>query len=228
MGPVKTWSFSTLKSFEDCKFRVWLSKVEGAPRAPNGQAAARGIRVHDAAEKYVKGELAELPEELENFRGSFETLRLRYGEGVVSLEEDWGFTRDWEPVDWKHPDLWAKMKLDAIEFDGEDSAYVIDYKTGKKMGNEIKHTDQGICYAIGTMMKYPNIESIQVEFWYLDKNEKLMKLYNRNQLMMLVPNLERRAHTLTSCKTFDPNPNEHTCRWCDHREMDSCAYAVSR
>ena len=44
-----------------------------------------------------------------------------------------------------------------------------DYKTGKRRGNEIKHTDQGIVYVIGAMMRYPEIEYAQVEFWYTDE-----------------------------------------------------------
>lgn len=224
-GPVRTWSFSTLKDFETCKYRVYLSKVEKVPLPKGSAAATRGTRIHDLAERFVKGEFDELPKELQKFQTQFLRLRARYGGGVIEAEENWGFTRDWEPVGWDHPDLWCRMKVDALERSGDDSVYVIDYKTGKKFGNEIKHTDQGICYAIGTIMRMPEIKSLQIEFWYLDKGEMLQKLFTRAQLLLLVPNLERRAYLLTTCKEFDPSPSANNCRWCPHKETDTCAYA---
>lgn len=225
VGDVPVWAFSTLKDFESCKYRVYLSKVAKMPRPADSPPLLRGIRVHDAAEKYIKGEQPDLIKELKKFEVSFERLREQYDDGIVEVEQNWGFTADWEPCEWRDPSLWCRMKLDALVFDGEDSAYVIDFKTGKKIGNEIKHTDQGLSYAIGTIMRYPQIQTVQVEFWYTDQGETLKKLFNRNQLMQLVPHLEERAHKMTSCTSFEPSPSVHNCKWCPHRETDSCAYA---
>jgi hypothetical protein len=238
VGPVPVWSFSTLKDFESCKYRVYLSKVAKMPHpvpAANSPLV-RGNRIHDAAEKYVTGETDDihgdgnLIKELENFAGSLERLKEQYLEGIIEVEQNWGFTSDWASCTWKDKALWCRMKLDVLLFDGEDSAYVIDYKSGKKFGNEIKHTDQGLSYAIGTIMRYPQIQTVQVEFWYTDlkKDNTLKKLFNRNQLMMLVPHLEERAHKMTSCTNFEPSPSVHTCKWCPHRETDSCAYAETQ
>jgi hypothetical protein len=225
VGPVKVWSFSTLKDFEACKYRTYLSKVEKMPHPGSNQAMDRGNRVHDAAEKYVVGETDTLIKELEKFETSLGRLREQYLEGIIEVEQNWGFTAEWKTVSWRDASLWCRMKLDVLVRDGEDSAYVIDYKTGKKFGNEIKHTDQGLSYAIGTIMRYPQIKTVQVEFWYTDQGETLKKLFNRNQLMLLVPHLEERAHRMTSCTNFEPSPSVHTCKWCPHRETNSCAYA---
>lgn len=226
-GPVPVWSFSTLKQFETCKYSIYLSKVAKMPKPADGPALIRGQMVHDAAERFVKGEVDELATELNKFAGSIQRLREQYEEGIVEVEQNWGFTSDWEPCSWRDKALWCRMKLDVLLWDGEYSAYVIDYKTGKKFGNEIKHTDQGLSYAIGAIMRYPQLKTVQVEFWYTDQKDKLKKLFNRNQLMLLVPHLEARAHKMTSCTTFEPSPSVHNCRFCPHRETDSCSYAES-
>jgi CRISPR/Cas system-associated exonuclease Cas4 (RecB family) len=227
LGPVKVWSFSTLKDFEACKYRTYLSKVEKMPHPTpaTNSPLVRGNRIHNEAEDFVKGETDTLSKDLQKFKTSLSRLKEQFQEGIVEVEQNWGFTADWDSVSWKDPLLWCRMKLDVLLFDGEDSAYVIDYKTGKKFGNEIKHTDQGLSYAIGTIMRYPQIKTVQTEFWYTDQGETLKKLFNRNQLMLLVPHLEERAHRMTSCTSFEPSPSVPNCKWCPHRETNNCAYA---
>lgn len=224
-GKIRTWSFSTLKDFESCRYRVFLAKIIKLPRDEPGPALLRGTRVHDELEKFVTGEQAELPAEAHRFEVNLNHLRDLYNTGVVEIEEDWGFTKEWESCSWKAPDLWAKMKLDAIHHDGEHSCVVIDYKTGKKVGNELKHMDQGIVYAIGAMMKYPKKHFFQVEFWYIDDGGKLIKKFTRTDLMMILPRLEERAYSLTTASTFPPVPSRHNCRWCPYARNKSCDYA---
>lgn len=223
-GLVPTWSFSTLKSFETCPYRVYLSKVEKA-QEPQGNAAARGNIVHAAAEAFVRGEVDELVTELSLFEPAIRTLREQYEAGEVEIEGEWGFTTDWEPCDWSDDALWGKMKLDVFHRDAEDSARVIDYKTGKRKGNEIKHTDQGMFYTVGTMMKYPEIQYVQAEFWYTDLGERMVKTYTRQHITALLPRIEARAYALTNCHNFEPVPSSHNCRWCPHKETGVCQYA---
>jgi len=223
-GPVPTWSFSTLKAFEQCPYRVYLSKV-GKIREEQGTAAARGNQVHEAAEEYVRGETDTLSKDLEKFALALTNLRDKYAEGTVEIEQEWGFDKHWNPCAWDADELWGKMKLDVFVRDAGDSCQIIDYKTGKRRGNEIKHTDQGIVYVIGAMMRYPEIEYAQVEFWYTDEGTRLTKSYTREHVLFLIPNLERRAYRLTTCKDFPPRPSAFTCKWCSHKATDSCDYA---
>lgn len=226
-GLIKTWSHSRVKNFESCKYRVYLASVVRAPRPPQSQAADRGNRVHKAAEDYVQGETDTLAYELRHFSIGMNRLKEMYNEGIVDVEDDWGFTKDWEhtPVNYKDPALWGVVKIDVLVREAEDSAIVIDYKTGKKKGNEISHMDQGMTYAISTFMRFPRIEMVQTEFWYLDEKDKLIKTFTRDQAIMLLPNLERRANELTDCVDFPPSPSKSTCLWCPHKQTDSCDFA---
>ena len=155
LGEIKSWSYSGLKVFEQCPFRSYLARVKKI-REESGPAAERGTVIHQEAEDYVNGTLGEFPDTLKKFKDNFEELRNGFINAQVELEGDWGFDTEWQAVGWNDKNTWARVKLDALVHQDETSARVIDYKTGKKWGNEIAHSQQALLYAIATFMRYPN------------------------------------------------------------------------
>ena len=141
LGLVPAWSHSALKVFESCAYKTYISKVKRV-QEDFGPAAARGTEIHTQAEDYVKGTLAEMPDTLKKFEKQFDFLKEEFANANVELEGDWGFTRKWQICDWMAPDVWARVKLDALVNESETSARVIDYKTGRQFGNEISHSQQ--------------------------------------------------------------------------------------
>jgi CRISPR/Cas system-associated exonuclease Cas4 (RecB family) len=215
LGLIPAWSYSTLKTYEGCPYRLYINKVKKI-QEDYGEAAARGTLIHEEAEAYVKAELDELPDSLKKFSSQFSLLRDQYAESNVELEGEWGFTIDWEPCGWMDRDVWARVKLDAILHESETSARVIDHKTGRQFGNEIAHSQQGLVYAIATFFRYPELESLNTEFWYLDHGGTLEKVYTRAEAMMFMPKLQERALDLTTATRFRPNPSQYNCKWCSY------------
>ena len=117
-------------------------------------------------------------------------------------------------------DVWARIKLDAIVHETETSARVIDYKTGKMFGNEIAHGQQALTYAIGSFFRYPHLEHVQTELWYLDQGETTLQAYTRDEAMTFMPSLNQRALTMTSAVKFPPNPSSYSCKWCSYKKGD--------
>ena len=228
LGLVPAWSYSTLKSYEECAYRIYISKVKKIAADP-GPAAKRGTEIHQQAEDYVNATLAELPDTLIKFKDEFETLRHLYAEAKVELEGEWGFSLDWESVGWMQPNTWARIKLDALVNEDESSARVIDYKTGKKFGNEIGHGQQALLYAIATFMRYPHLQYVQTEMWYLDKGETTIKGYTRDQAMIFMPGIHQRAIAMTTTTQFEPKPSKTTCKWCAYHkgEYPECTWGVA-
>lgn len=230
LGPVKAWSMSRLFDFESCPHSVYLSKVENAP-TPSGAAAERGTRIHGHIEGFVKAEHADFIVEMRGFQKLIEHLRDRYAEGKVEIEGDWAFDRTWKPTAWTAPNAWGRFKLDVLEHQSDTSAKVIDWKTGKKFGNELKHNQQGMGYAIAAFSRYPELEFVEVQFAYLDKNDELRGSYTRRQAEMLQPGLTERADRMTTCTDFEPKPSFHACRFCPHakvqegRDEPACKWA---
>tara|TARA_Y100000361_G_scaffold104242_1_gene93970 strand:+ start:1506 stop:2261 length:756 start_codon:yes stop_codon:yes gene_type:complete len=217
LGLIPAWSHSTLKTFETCAYRSYIAKVKRI-QEDFGPAAKRGSEIHEKAEHYVEGTLGELPPELKKFEQQFKELKELYAQAKVELEGEWGFTVDWEPCGWLEPVTWGRIKLDAIVHETDTSARVIDYKTGKKFGNEISHSQQALTYAIGTFFRYPELQHVQTELWYLDQNETTVQAYTRDEAMLFMPKLHQRAVAMTTATSFPPNPSNYNCKWCSYKE----------
>lgn len=231
-----SWSYSRLKDYEKCPWMLWLKAGEKRDMSHVDMTAAnRGTMVHDAAEKYVKGE-GDFIKEMAKFADYFAEVKLEYEAGDVIVEEDWGFDADWQPVGWFDPNVRCRMKLDNFRItarneEGDPVAGIpTDYKTGKKFGNEVAHNQQGQLYAIGSFLKYPTLELAEVEFKYLDHGlTSKKKQYTREKAMKFLPSWQMRADKLLNDREFRPKPNKINCKWCPFGPQNgdgSCEWGV--
>lgn len=228
MDTIPSWSFSALSTYETCPYQAKLKKVDKVEELPRGTPPSgmlewpheRGTRVHDNAEMYVRGEVAEPCTELCHFVDELSHLKGLYDAEMVEMEDMWCFTKDWCVTDEDADDVWLRVKLDAIVFDGE-YAVVIDHKTGKKMGNEVKHAQQGQLYALATFIRYPELQKVDVEFWYLDQDDIYSKYYTRRAGLTFWPGWNERGTKMTSDTRFEPQPNEWNCRFCPYGPEES-------
>ena len=234
MGAIDKVSFSRLQNFEACKYRAKLMYVDKIPepprKLPHGKAEhanERGSRIHDAAEMYVRGGVELIPE-LHTFADEFADLRESFEKGNVQLEEEWAVTTEWEPTAWTSSDAWCRMKLDALVLNKDCThARVIDYKTGKRKGNEIKHTEQGQLYQLATFLRYPDLQKIVVEFWYTDLGETDVKHYTRMQGVRYFDKYNERLLKVTEAEEFPPRATQFTCKWCPYNG-NACEYGVPK
>lgn len=219
---LKSWSASKAQEFQKCRYRTFLLHVEKVPEPqrplPPGKtehANDRGTRIHTECELYVRGELSELGVEAEkHFGPQLDLMRVLYEEGLVSLEGEWGMNEDWEPCEWRT--AWLRLKLDALVFTSPTSATAIDYKTGKRFGNEIKHAEQLQLYQLVTFLRYPQLEEVTTELWYLDIGEVHRQTYTRAQGLRFRPRFDRAGRKITTNTDWKPNPNIHSCKWCEY------------
>ncbi len=235
MKDITAWSFSRLKDFEQCPLKAYKKYVEKAPDDHMDRTAAdRGTMVHTAAENFVQGQ-GDFIKEMGKFRDYFAALREDYEAGDVILEENWGFTADWTPCGWFDNDVWCRMKLDnfrvmARNDDGDPIAGIpTDYKTGKKYGNEVSHGQQGQIYAVGSFLRYPTLETADVELVYLDQGQTTKRTYSREKAMKFLPSWTSRGLKLTEATDYPPKPNRMTCMWCPFGPQNgdgSCEWGV--
>lgn len=221
---IKSWSFSRLQVFQECPYRARLAWVDKVPEPekplPVGKtehANDRGSRIHEEAENFVRGK-GTLTKELMKFQPEFERLKELFDTGVVCLEDEWAFDHDWQSVDWSDLRAWGRLKIDALIKLSAERAVVVDYKTGRKDGNEIKHAKQTQLYALVCFLRDPQLEEIHTELWYLDQNELTRTRYTRKQAMRYLKTFDSGAKKMTSALEFKPNPNMYTCRWCPYKE----------
>lgn len=274
------WSISKAHDFEKCKKFFELKHIQRIPEPerplPPGKtehANDRGTRVHQSCEDYVTGKIHQLAPEAELYFGpQIDLLRTMYKDGIVSLEGEWGYKRDWsvgswggewvalneppepgidftvarklpergkvgdivrtgtakKPVYWIWESAWLRMKLDVIVFHDEKTATVIDHKTGRKFGNEVKHGEQLQLYQLGAFARYPQLETVYAELWYLDQNEVTSQRFTRKQGLRFKSGFERRGDAIEICSDFPPNPSVFTCKWCQYGPWNGgqCAVGV--
>lgn len=213
---LKSWSHTSLMTYEACPYQAWLKHGLRTPEiAGDTTAKDRGIMIHENAEHYVRGTANMIPE-LNHFASELAALAKLFKKGKVSLEGEWAYDRDWRPVDWRSSDAWARMKCDAVVFPDPYSAIVIDYKSGKRFGNEIKHGEQIHIYTIGLLLRYPKIQNVTTELWYTDQNDLAGGSFTREQAMKYLPAYTKRAQKMTETTVFPPRPNIFSCPRCPY------------
>jgi hypothetical protein len=222
---IKSASYSKLTDFEACPYKTKLKHVDRVPEA-KAPAAERGTAIHQLAEDFVLGKIAVLPEELRKFSDEFSSLRTQYVDGKVSLEGEWGFDKNWSVTDYKT--AWLRMKLDARVHTTPTTAVIVDYKTGKRFGNELKHGEQTLLYGLAEVLREPQIERVTVELWYLDIDDLHAQSFTRDKILKFLPAFEKRLLALTNATKFPPKPNVFACKWCPYgpAKGGQCEYGV--
>lgn len=223
---ITSWSFSKLMDFETCKLRAYLKHDARVPEPqrplPEGKtehANDRGTRIHQGGEDYVNGTRHDLIHELRHFDVEYRHMRNLFADGKVSMEGEWGVDRNWVPTEYRT--AWHRSKLDYIVHTSPHTAVITDLKSGRKFGNEMKHGQQVQLYTINSFMRFPELEEVTTELWYCDVNDVTSMTFTRNQALRFKPNFDRRGHAVTDAKDFPPNPNIHSCRWCEYGPWNS-------
>ncbi len=223
---IRSWSHSRINDFEKCPQLAFLKYVKKIPEPerplPAGKtehANDRGTRIHVALEDYVQGRTKDIPREASTFRNELTALRSLFDAGKVSIEGEWGFDRAWEPTDWRT--AWLRMKLDALVFLSPYEAVAIDYKTGRQFGNEVKHGEQLMLYQLASFLRYPELEVVHTELWYLDHDGLTCRTFTRDQGLRFKKNWDMRGNNMTTTTKFEPKPNRWSCQWCPYGKPEN-------
>jgi len=111
---------------------------------------------------------------------------------------------------------WLRLKLDAMVFVSEVEAIVIDFKSGRKFGNELKHAEQLQLYQLVAFLRYPLLELITAELWYLDQDDLTSSTFTRDKGLRFKRSWDARGTRLTNAVDFPPNPNIFSCKYCEY------------
>lgn len=222
---IQSWSISRINVFEQCQYRAklqWLDKIQDLqPKT----AADRGTAIHTEAEEYVLGK-APITSNLRHFATDLTALQNHNVQGRVTCEEEWAYDRNWNVTDWRSG--WLRLKCDAVCHLTSSHVVVIDYKTGKRFGNEIKHAVQLQLYAVCALIRYPEVEQVTCELWYFDQNELASFTLHRRQLGKYLSIFDHKGRKFTETTNFKPNPNIITCKYCPYHpdRQNNCQYGT--
>ena len=233
-GLIKSWSYSRLADFETCAYRAKLKIIDKIPEPDRplkpGQtehANDRGTRIHEAIEAFIRGK-GPFPVEADKFKPAIESLKTRFAAGAVSLEGEWGFDRDWVPCDYNdRKKVWLRVKLDASVLLTQKHLLVVDYKSGRRDGNEIKHGEQTMLYGLTAAIRHPKVTHIDTELWYIDQKPGFNIADESRPVSRWLYHLKmfnNRGLKMTNATEFKPNPSSYACKWCPYKE-GACQFA---
>lgn len=150
-----TWSYSSISLFQQCPRKYYRLRVTKDIVEPPQAHLMYGTAVHKAAEDYVCGGVA-LPPQYEQFKVHLD--RLKGLPGDKYCEYEMGLTKDFEPCDFKAPDVWFRGIADLLVIDG-DKARIVDYKTGRS--SEYADTKQLELLSLLVFKHFPQVTSVK-------------------------------------------------------------------
>ena len=174
---ITPWSFSKIKSFEQCPKKFYHLKVAKDYKEPQHPSATYGEEYHTAAEFYVRDGSA-LPKKFEFSKGVLDSLIAK--DGIKLCEYEMGLTEDLEPCGFKDENVWYRGIADLIILDEEKKlAWVIDYKTSKSA----KYADKGQLelMALCVFKHFPEVDTVRAGLLFVVCNAFVKDKYTRDQ-----------------------------------------------
>lgn len=215
---IKSWSFSALQQYERCPYSAKLARIDKLPRPELGDdhPMIRGSRIHTEIENFIRTGEA-IPTPLKYQKDLIQQARDEFLAGNALIEEDWAYDKEWELADWSSSEAWLRAKLDAMWFEPEHTAWIVDWKSGKSWNKEVAHTQQGQLYSVCAFRRFPDLQKVKASFVYVDepKTKDTPKIYTREQAQTFEISFHNRAVRMTSDTEFHPKPTQMNCRWCD-------------
>lgn len=166
-----TWSFSSLKTFQQCPRKYFHIKIAKDVVDKPHEAALYGSAVHKAAEDHIK-EGAPIPQKYSYMEPILSALKDIPGEKHCELEL--GLTQDLGPCDFHAPEVWWHGIIDLLIVDREKKlAHMVDYKTSKNA--RYADTKQLDYMAVGVFAHFPEVTHIKSALLFVVSNDLVQK-----------------------------------------------------
>ena len=207
------WSYSSIKTFDQCPKKYYHLKVAKDVKDEPGEAADYGTAVHLAAEEFIR-DGKPIPEKFAFIRPALERLAAFPGEKHCELrlgltKTSWGF----DPCGFFDKNVWYRGIVDLLILDGE-KAWMIDYKTGKNAKYaDMKQLD---LMAGALFVKYPELQVIKSGLLYVVSKEFPKKTHVREELDTYLSVFDEKLDQLADAMehgVFNPKSGP-LCGWC--------------
>jgi PD-(D/E)XK nuclease superfamily len=207
MKPV-TWSYSSLGLFQQCPRKYYHLRVIKDIQEPETEAIMFGKEVHKAAEDYI-GQGVPIPAKYKFIEPVLKILENIQGEKLV--EYKMGLTKKLEACDFFDKNVWFRGVADLLIID-EDSAHVIDYKTGKS--SRYADTKQLELMALAIFKHFPQVQKVKAGLAFVVCDDFIKAKYTVEDAPLFWMRWIEETNRLESAhKTgvWNPKPN-FTCK----------------
>lgn len=155
--PKVAWSFSSLKTFQQCPKKYYHTKVAKDVVEPDTQATLYGKSAHTVAEEFIR-DGKPIPAQFAYLQPTLEVLNAIPGE--KHCEFKMGLREDLTACDFFDPDVWWRGVADLLVVNNDTGvAHSVDYKTSKSA--RYADTKQLDLVALGIFAHFPNIVRVK-------------------------------------------------------------------
>jgi RecB family exonuclease len=167
------WSFSRIKAFGTCPKQFYHVSVLKEFPYEETEAMRYGTEFHTAAEEFIR-DGKPVPDRFAFARPALEALAAKPGTKIC--EQKLGLNSRLEPCDFFDPDVWFRGIVDLAIIDG-DTAWIIDYKTGKSA----RYAEKGQLelMALAMFRFFPEVKTIRAGLLFVIANEFVKAAYER-------------------------------------------------
>jgi hypothetical protein len=212
------WSYSSLKTFQQCPRKYYHTKVAKDIREPDTKATLYGKLMHTVAEEFIR-DGKPIPPEFDYLEPTLEMLAAIPGE--KHCEVKLGLTREMKACDFDAPDVWWHGIADLVIINEEKGlAHSVDYKTSKSARYaDIKQLD---LVAAGIFAKFPQVKKIKSALVFVVSKEFVKSDHNKEQelhyVAQMLPDITRIESAL---KTNVWNPvSGPLCKFCAVKDCE--------
>lgn len=222
MTTAGAWSFSKIKSFDNCPKQFYHVNVMQEFPFRDTVATIYGKEFHTACEEYIRDGKA-IPPQFSFIVPTMEKLSALPGEKHCELKM--GLTADLEPCGFFDKNVWFRGIVDLLIIDG-DSARVVDYKTGKNA----KYADVGQLQlmALSVFKHFPQVRKVNGALLFVIANAMVKQSYSvTDEGVLWKPWLQKYAALAKAHETgvWNPRPSG-LCR--KHCPVVECAHNGSK
>lgn len=211
-----TWSFSSLKEFQNCPKKYYEIRVAKNYVSGDTEATIYGKEVHKALEDYVR-DGKELAENYLRYKDAADSLKNI--PGIKYCEHEMALDRNKQPCAFDDENRWVRGIVDLLIVDG-DFAFIVDYKTGS---HRYPDTKQLRLMALMTFAHFPVVKKIKSALLFVKSNHFITEEYDRegmsdswNHFTVPLMRLTQAYHS----NVWSANPGP-LCRFCP---VTSCEF----
>jgi RecB family exonuclease len=169
------WSYSSIKTFEQCPKKYYHLRVAKDVEDEPGEAAEYGTAVHLAAEEFIR-DGKPIPEKFAFIRPVVEQLSALPGEKYPELKL--GMREDGTPCGFSDEAVWWRGIADLLVIDGQ-RAWCVDYKTGKSA--RYADTKQLDLLASAVFAHYPQVDKVKSALVFVVSGELVTKTHRASE-----------------------------------------------
>jgi hypothetical protein len=213
-----TWSFSSLKTFEQCPKKYYHTKVAKDVVEGDTKATLYGKSVHTAAEEFIR-DGKPLPAEYAYMTNILQALKDMPGEKHCEMKM--GLTEDLKPTGFMSKDTWWRGIADLVVINRDKGiAHSVDYKTSKNA--RFADTKQLDLVATGLFAKFPEVKKVKSALVFVVSKEFVKAEHTADQVEKYMEKPRQNVARIEAAMQNGVwNPKESAlCRFCAVKQCE--------